>query len=311
MKKQRIDIRRYGAVIVLLLMVALNGLVTPNFMNIRTLWNVLIQAFPVILMALGMTLVIATGGIDISVGSTMALSSIVLAKLAIHLEVSFGLSLLAALVAAALFGLFNGVLVGVFKLQPIASTLILMVSGRGIAQLVNDGVVISFYGNSYYDMGMYRIGGVVPVQVVMIAIAMAVMVFVVKRTSFGCYVQAVGDNGQTAGLTGVNTTLVIIAVYVICALLAGFAASFETLRLCSADPNNIGNNIELDCVAAVAVGGTSMSGGRAHVLGTVVGALVMQLVTIMVNMNNIPYAYSLVIKACIIIAALYLQRKRA
>lgn len=311
MKKQRIDIRRYGAVIVLLLMVALNGLITPNFMNIRTLWNVLIQAFPVILMALGMTLVIATGGIDISVGSTMALSSIVLAKLAIHLEVSFGLSLLAALVAAALFGLFNGVLVGVFKLQPIVSTLILMVSGRGIAQLVNDGVVISFYGNSYSDLGMYRIGGVVPVQVVMIAIAMAVMVFVVKRTSFGCYVQAVGDNGQTAGLTGVNTTLVIIAVYVICALLAGFAVSFETLRLCSADPNNIGNNIELDCVAAVAVGGTSMSGGRAHVLGTVVGALVMQLVTIMVNMNNIPYAYSLVIKACIIIAALYLQRKRA
>lgn len=262
-------------------------------------------------MALGMTLVIATGGIDISVGSTMALSSIVLAKLAIHLEVSFGLSLLAALVAAALFGLFNGVLVGVFKLQPIVSTLILMVSGRGIAQLVNDGVVISFYGNNYSDLGMYRIGGVVPVQVVMIAIAMAVMVFVVKRTSFGCYVQAVGDNGQTAGLTGVNTTLVIIAVYVICALLAGFAASFETLRLCSADPNNIGNNIELDCVAAVAVGGTSMSGGRAHVLGTVVGALVMQLVIIMVNMNNIPYAYSLVIKACIIIAALYLQRKRA
>ena len=311
MKKQRIDIRRYGAVIVLLLMVALNGLVTPNFMNIRTLWNVLIQAFPVILMALSMTLVIATGGIDISVGSTMALGSIVLAKLAIHLEVSFGLSLLAALVAAALFGLFNGVLVGVFKLQPIASTLILMVSGRGIAQLVNDGVVISFYGNIYSDLGMYRIGGVVPVQVVMIAIAMAVMVFVVKRTLFGCYVQAVGDNGQTAGLTGVNTTLVIIAVYVICALLAGFAASFETLRLCSADPNNIGNNIELDCVAAVAVGGTSMSGGRAHVLGTVVGALVMQLVTIMVNMNNIPYAYSLVIKACIIIAALYLQRKRA
>lgn len=311
MHMRRLDIQKYGAVIVLILMVLFNSFITPNFLNIRTLWNILIQAFPVILMALGMTLVIATGGIDISVGSTMALSSIILAKLAIHMNVSFGLSLLIALLAAGLFGLFNGVLVGVFKLQPIVSTLILMVSGRGIAQLVNDGVVISFYGNSYADLGMYRIGGVLPIQVVIIVAVAAVILFVVRRTSFGCYIQAVGDNDQTARLTGVKTTLIIILAYVICALLAGFAASFETLRLCSADPNNIGNNIELDCIAAVAVGGTSMNGGKAQISGTITGALVMQLVTIMVNMNNISYAYSLIIKSGIIIAALYLQRRRA
>lgn len=311
MHMQRLDIQKYGAVIVLILMVLINSFITPNFLNIRTLWNVLIQAFPVILMALGMTLVIATGGIDISVGSTMALSSIILAKLAIHMNVSFGLSLLIALLAAGLFGLFNGVLVGVFKLQPIVSTLILMVSGRGIAQLVNDGVVISFYGNSYADLGMYRIGGALPIQVVIIVAVAAVILFVVRRTSFGCYIQAVGDNDQTARLTGVKTTFIIILAYVICALLAGFAASFETLRLCSADPNNIGNNIELDCIAAVAVGGTSMNGGKAQISGTITGALVMQLVTIMVNMNNISYAYSLIIKSGIIIAALYLQRRRA
>ena len=307
---KQFNLQRYGALIVLVLMVVLNGFITPNFLAIGTLWNVLIQAFPVILMALGMTMVIATGGIDISVGSTMAISSIILAKLSIHLEWNFGLSLLVALLAAAAFGLFNGVLVGVFNLQPIISTLILMVSGRGIAQLVNDGVVISFYGNRYTDMGVYRIGGVLPVQVVMIAIAVAVVYFVVNRTSFGCYLQAVGDNSKTARLTGVRTSMILICVYLLCALLAGFAASFETLRLCSADPNNIGNNIELDCVAAVAVGGTSMSGGRAHVLGTVVGALVMQLVTTMVNMNNIPYAYSLIVKAAIIVVALYLQHRK-
>ena len=309
-RSKHFTLQRYGALIVLVLMVVLNGFITSNFLAIGTLWNVLIQAFPVILMALGMTMVIATGGIDISVGSTMAISSIILAKLSIHLEWNFGLSLLVALLAAAAFGLFNGVLVGVFNLQPIISTLILMVSGRGIAQLVNDGVVISFYGNRYTDMGVYRIGGVLPVQVVMIAIAVAVVCFVVNRTSFGCYLQAVGDNSKTARLTGVRTSMILICVYLLCALLAGFAASFETLRLCSADPNNIGNNIELDCVAAVAVGGTSMSGGRAHVLGTVVGALVMQLVTTMVNMNNIPYAYSLIVKAAIIVVALYLQHRK-
>lgn len=308
---KRVNIARYGAAIVLFVMLVLNICITPNFFSIQTLWNVLIQAFPVILMSLGMTLVIATGGIDISVGSTMALSSIIFAKIAIQMEGNFYFALLLALLAAALFGMFNGVLVGVFKLQPIVSTLILMVSGRGIAQLVNDGVVISFYGNEYAKLGLYRIGGVVPVQVLMILVAVIFMSLIVKKTTFGCYVQAVGDNSRTARLTGVQSTMVIIAVYVICALLAGFAASFETLRLCSADPNNIGNNIELDCVAAVAVGGTNMSGGKAHILGTVIGALVMQLVTIMVNMNNIPYAFSLIIKAGIIIVALYLQRKKA
>ena len=309
-KVKQFNIQRYGAVIVLILMIIINGIITPNFLHVSTLWNVLIQAFPVILSSLGMTLVIATGGIDISVGSTMARSSIILAKLAIHMQMNFGLALLIALLAALAFGLFNGVLVGVFHLQPIVSTLILMVSGRGIAQLVNDGVVISFYGDKYADLGVYRIGGVLPIQVVMIVVAVAIVYFVVQRTSFGCYVQAVGDNDKTARLTGVRTTGVIISVYVICALLVGLASSFETLRLCSADPNNIGRNIELDCVAAVAVGGTNMSGGKAHVLGTLVGALVMQLVTTMVNMNDIPYAYSLVIKAGIIILALYLQRKK-
>lgn len=307
---KKLNLQRYGALIVLVLMVVLNGFITPNFLALGTLWNVLIQAFPVILMALGMTMVIATGGIDISVGSTMAISSIILAKLSIHLEWPFIPSLMVALLAAAAFGLFNGVLVGVFNLQPIISTLILMVSGRGIAQLVNDGVVISFYGNRYTDMGVYRIGGVLPVQVVMIVIAVAMVYFVVNRTSFGCYLQAVGDNGKTARLTGIRTSMILICVYLLCALLAGFAASFETLRLCSADPNNIGNNIELDCVAAVAVGGTSMSGGKAHVIGTLIGALVMQLVTTMVNMNNIPYAWSLIVKAAIIVIALYLQHRR-
>jgi ribose transport system permease protein len=304
-------IRKYGASVVLLFMVAINMAVTPNFTHINTLWNVCLQSFPVMMMAIGMTFVIATGGIDISVGSTMALSSIVLAKCLIFQHMPLWMSLVLALAAAAVFGLFNGILVGAFKFQPIVATLILMISGRGIAQLFNDGVVISFYGDEYSAIGVYRIGGLVPIQVVILAAAAALAMFLMRRTTFGCYVQAVGDNKQATYLAGVNTALVIVSVYVANALLAGLAASFETLRMCSADPNNIGKAIELDCIAAVAVGGTSMTGGRARLIGTITGALVMQLITTMVNMNNVPFAFSLVIKAAIIIVALYAQKEAA
>ena len=302
--------RKYGALIVLILMLIINTIVTPNFLHINTMWNVLLQAFAVIVISMGMTLVIATGGIDISVGSTMALSSIIFAKLLIEYQVNFAASLFAALFASCIFGAFNGILVGVFDFQPIVASLILMISGRGIAQQFNGGVVISFYGNKYSEIGTYRIGGVVPIQVIFIILVVLIAAFIVKKTNFGLYVQAIGDNKTASKLMGLRTTLVLIGTYVFCAFLAGFAAALETLRMCSADPNNIGLNMELDCIAAVAIGGTSMSGGRAVIWGTVVGALVMQLITTMVNMNNIFYAYSLVIKSVIIIIALYLQKEK-
>jgi ribose transport system permease protein len=301
-------IKKYGVGMVLLLLIIVNMIITPNFAHINTLWNVFLQSFPVIMIAIGMTFVIATGGIDISVGSTMALSSIVLAKFMIFYQAPFAVCMALSIAAAAIFGLFNGVLVGVFKFQPIVATLILMISGRGIAQQFNDGVVISFYGDKYSAMGTYRIGGVIPVQVIIIGITALIALFVLKKTTFGCYVQAVGDNKKATFLAGINTVAVIIASYVISALLAGFAASMETLRMCSADPNNIGKAIELDCIAAVAVGGASMSGGKAKLAGTIAGAMIMQLITTMVNMNNVPYAFSLVIKSAIIIIALYLQK---
>ena len=303
-------IRRYGALAVLVLLIAGNCLFTPNFLHINTLWNILLQAFSTIVISMGMTVVIATGGIDISVGSTMALSSIVFAKLLIVNESNFWISLSLALLAALMFGLFNGVLIGVFKFQPIVAPLILMISGRGIAQQFNNGVVISFYGNHYAELGTYRIGGVLPIQVVVIALVLAGTLFLVKKTVFGRFIQAVGDNEKASGLMGINTAAVLIGSYVMCALLAGGAAVLETLRVCSADPNNIGNSIELDCIAAVAIGGTSMSGGKAVVVGTLIGALVMQGITTMMNMNNIFYAYALVVKSAIIVVALYLQREK-
>ncbi|MCD7736515.1 MAG: ABC transporter permease [Lachnospiraceae bacterium] len=303
-------IQKYGVLIVLILLLLINACVTPNFVHINTIWNLLRQAFPTIIISMGMTLVIATGGIDISVGSTMALSSIIFARLLIDMEMGFGVSMLGALGASCVFGLFNGALVGILDFQPIVATLILMIAGRGIAQQFNNGAVLSFYGNAFTDLGTYRIGGVVPIQVLLIFIVVAIMSFLARKTTFGLYVQAIGDNGTASRLVGLKTTVVLIETYTLCALLAGGAAVLETLRLCAADPNNIGSGIELDCVAAVAIGGTSMSGGKAVIWGTLIGAIVMQLITTMMNMNNIYYAYALVIKAFIIIAALYLQRKK-
>jgi len=303
-------VRKYGALIVLAFMIVLNAIITPNFLHINTMWNVLIQSFCVIVISMGMTLVIATGGIDISVGSTMAMAAIVFAKLLIEYEMGFGVSLFVALLLSCVFGAFNGILIGFFDFQPIVATLILMITGRGIAQQINDGTVISFYGNKYSDLGTYRIGGIVPIQVPFIIIIVLLAAFLAKKTNFGLYVQAIGDNKTASVLMGVKTSVIILITYVLCAFLAGFAASLETLRICSADPNNLGSNIELDCIAAVAIGGTSMSGGRAVIWGTIVGAVVMQLITVMMNMNNIYYAYSLVIKAVIIVIALYLQKER-
>ncbi|MCR4892952.1 MAG: ABC transporter permease [Lachnospiraceae bacterium] len=302
--------RKYGALIVLIIMLLINAVITPNFVHINTMWNVLIQAFCVLVISMGMTFVIATGGIDISVGSTMAISSIIFAKLLIEMECSFFVSILAALLAACIFGAFNGVLIGVFNFQPIVATLILMISGRGIAQQFNNGAVISFYGNKYSDIGTYRIGGLVPIQVIIVILIIAIALFLAKNTTFGLYVQSIGDNSTASKLVGIRTTAIIVMTYILCAFLAGFAASLETLRICSADPNNIGNNMELDCIAAVAIGGTPMSGGKTIIWGTVVGALVMQLITTMMNMNNIFYAYALVIKSAIIIIALYLQKEK-
>ena len=153
---QRVDnnafIQKYGAMIVLVFIVVINMFITPNFTQINTFWNIIIQAFPVIIVSIGMTLVISTGGIDISVGSTVAIAAIVFAKMLVLNGMSLGVSIIIAMVACTAFGMINGFLIGMFRVQPIVATLILMISGRGIAQQLNDGAVISFYGNPYVDI---------------------------------------------------------------------------------------------------------------------------------------------------------------
>lgn len=298
--------KKYGALCTLALLLLVNIAVTPNFLKTSTFINLGTQSFSVILVSIGMALVIGVGGIDISAGSTMAVTAVVCCLL-IDRGGSIGTAVLAAFAAAAAIGLFNGFLITKFKIQPIIVTLIFYIAGRGIAQVLNSGQTISFYDNGFTDLGLFRIADI-PIQVY-IALAVTVLfVFINHKTSFGFQVQAAGDNVKTARLSGIHTQKITIAAYVIMALLCCLGAIVDSSRIGSADPNSLGDSIEIDAIAAVAIGGTSLNGGKIYMIGAVLGAVLMQLITVTINMNNIEHAYSLVVKAAVIIAAVYLQR---
>lgn len=303
-------LKKYSAAILLGLMIIVNLAVTPNFFSPGTLWNVITQSCTIILTGMGMTMVISTGGIDISVGAVMALAGIVSAKL-----LPFGLlpAVLGSLVICSISGVIAGFMVGKLRVQPMVVTLALLIGVRGVAQVINDAKIFYIVGDhaqTYKALGSMKLFGKVPVQVIPIILAVALTYFILEKTVLGRYIQAVGDNPKSATLAGIGTARTLMFVYISSALLASIAGIFETAKIGAADGNSLGLLAELDAIAAVAVGGTSMSGGRAKVFGTVVGALIMQLITISVNMNNITYEYAQVMKAVIIIVAVYIQREK-
>ena len=309
---KRLDVaaffKRYGCFIVLAVVLLINILLTPNFVDIGTFRNIVIQSTPIILISMGMTMVIATGGIDISVGSVMAISSMVAAQ---NLEMGLVPAVIMAVLFGGLCGLWNGFIIAKFKIQPIIVTLMMMITGRGIAQVLNDARILFVTDAQFNALGTRSLIGDVPIQTIYIIAAFGLVLFLIKLTAFGRYVQAMGDNPSAARLAGVNTFWTILMVYMITSMLAGFAGVIETARMSAAEGNTIGRLMELDAIAAVAVGGTALSGGKARVAGTLVGALIMQLITISVIMNNIPFEFSQIIKAIIIIIAVYLQREKS
>ena len=298
----------YGATVALLLLLLVNLAVTPGFASVDNLRNLLVQVTPTMLVAIGMTFVIATGGIDLSVGSTMAIASAVAA-----VSLGYGVfpALATALIVATAVGVFNGVLIAAFRIQPIIITLALLISGRGIAQVIsNGGQLIQFDNPTFEYLGKGSIAGFLPVQVLLLAVIAALAIFVLRSSIFGRYVAVVGGNETAARLAGVPTISTKIAVYAISGLLAGIAGLIFTARLGASDASKVGEGIELDAIAATVVGGTPLTGGRATIIGTIIGALIMQIISAGFNMNGIPFAYSLIIKAAIILLAVYIQRPK-
>lgn len=296
-----------GALVALVLLVVLNALFTPNFASAGNLVNVLWQASTVVLVGVGMTLVIATGGVDLSVGSIMAIAA---ALAATQFERGWFVAGAIAMAGAVAVGALNGALIARNAVQPIVVTLATLIAGRGMAQVLsNDGQLVPITDAVALEFGRGRLGPV-PIPVLVAVLVVAVAAFVLRATPFGRYVLATGGNAPAARLAGVPTQRTLVTVYALSGLLAGIAGLLEASRLGASDGAKIGLNIELDAIAATVIGGTALTGGRATVVGTVVGALVMQVIATSFNMLLVPYAWSLVLKAAIIVVAVWAQRQR-
>ena len=308
-------LQRWGALAALIVLIAFNVAVTHNFVSWQTLNVNLTQVCTIVMVGTGMTLVIATGGIDLSVGALMAISGALAPLIFGGHIVPIGSPLLGTILAwvvpvlvAGLFGSFNGWLITRYRVQPIIATLVLFIAGRGIAQVLTNGNLQPFHRPDFQYIGLGRPLGV-PFQVIVMAIIVAVAAWVLRSTLFGRQVLAVGGNESAARLSGIPVRWVKRVVYTTSGLLAGIAGLVVISINSSSDANLVGLGMELDAIAAVAVGGTPLTGGRASVMGTLLGALIIQLVRYTLLANGVPDGAALVVKAAIILVAVYLQRQ--
>lgn len=267
-----------------------------------SLVDIVNRAAPLMLAALGMTLVIATRGIDISVGAVVALSGTVAATLVgggMESDMPLLWAMSAAIGAALLCGLWNGVLVAKLGLQPIVATLILMVAGRGLAQLLTDGQIVTVYHEPFFILGGgYFLG--LPFSLTVVAIVFTATALMMRKTALGLFIQAVGINPVAARLAGVRTAALIIFVYVFCSACAGMAGLMISSNIKSADANNAGLLLELDAILAVTLGGTSLAGGKFSLVGSVIGALIIQTLTYTIYSLGVPPEVNMVVKAIVV-----------
>lgn len=310
--------KSFWPLVALVLLLVFNILFTKGFAPIwvqdaklhGSMIDIVNRGSRVMLLAVGMTLVIATAGIDLSVGAVMAMAGALSAWLLQHRpEVGLPLVVLAGLGLAVAAGLWNGCLVALLGIQPIVATLILLVAGRGIAQLITDGQIPTFENPSFEWLGR---GSVLylPVTVFIVAGFVMATLLVTKMTVAGLHIEAVGNNERASRLCGLRPALVKVLVYGFSGLCAGVAGLIETADLKSADVNNLGLYLELDAILAVVIGGTPFSGGRANVVGSVIGALIMQTLTTMILMRGVDPAYTLVVKAVTVIVVCLLQSEQ-
>lgn len=297
---------RYGVYAAIVLLTLYNVLFTPHFLSAGNLRIQLIQVAPVIIVALGMALVIGTEGIDLSVGSVMALAA---ALIPLYLGYGVLAAVVVSLLAGVAVGLINGTLVAKVGLQPIVATLALFVGGRGLAVVISGGQLKDIRNPDLIYLGSGDVLGI-PVLVWIAALLVAVVAFVVRRTVFGRRLLAIGGNRRAAELAGTPVRRVLITTYVLCAVLASIAGLLSVARIQSSDASSVGLLIELSAITAVVVGGTPLTGGKVRVLGTVAGALLMQLVIATMIKHNLPPSTAEMAQAVIILVAVYVARER-
>ncbi len=321
----------WGALVALALLLLFNLFFTKNFYVITiqdghlygTLIDILNRGAPTILLAIGMTLVIAaTGGADLSVGAIIAITGALVAKLIggqliiidgvqyYEANTPMFIAIIAGLSLALVFGFWNGFLVSYLKIQPIVATLVLMVAGRGIAQLITDGQILTVYYKPFFFIGTGWLFGLPFAIFIAIGVYLLALVLT-KKTALGLFIESVGINASSSRYAGINEKAVKMFCFAFCSFCAGIAALIICSNVKSADANNAGLNTELDAILAAVIGGTSMSGGKFSLSGSVIGALLIQTLTTTIYAFGVPPEISLVVKSFVVAIICFLQSEAA
>ena len=297
----------------LALLFTFNLFLTPGFFTLEIRdgrfygvpYDILNRGAPVMLLSLGMALVIATGGVDLSVGAVMAMAGSIVAVLISRTENVF-LAVLGALLCGLAAGLWNGVLVGVWRLQPIVATLVLMVAGRGIAQLITGGQVLNFSNAPLIFLGNGALFGL-PVPFVIAIFAFAVTATLTRRTALGLFIETIGDNEIAARFAGLEARRIKLFVYTFSGACAAVAGVLGAANIRGADAIHAGLGLELDAILAAVVGGTALTGGRFSLGGAILGALLIQSLTTTLYMRDVSAEVAPLPKALVVLAVCLLQ----
>jgi simple sugar transport system permease protein len=276
------------------LLLLFNLCFTRGFFNLETkeghlygsLIDILNHGSKVMLLSLGMTLVIATGGVDLSVGALMAIAGAIMAKLFVAANVPFIFVIIAPIAAVTVLGSFSGLLVTGFRLQPIVATLILMVSGRGVAELITNSTIINFHDSVLEFIGNGHLFAL-PFPVVLSVAMLGLTGLLTRKTAIGLFVESVGDNQAASRHAGVGSSTVKLLVYAFSGLCAGLAGLVAASNIKAADSDHAGLYLELDAIIAVVIGGTPLTGGRFNLVGSIIGALFIQTLTTTMYMRGV------------------------
>jgi ribose transport system permease protein len=311
------SLKKFQSLIALFLMCLIISFLSDKFLTGTNLWNVLRQISVNVCISVGMTLVIITAGIDLSVGSVLAFSSAVgvgLLKSGVEFQsidtfmgVSVLGSVLVTLIIGLLLGLFNGWVITKFSLPPFVATLAMLTVARGLTMLYTVGIPISNLGTSYEFIGSGWLLGI-PVPVWVSALVVVVLLFITQKTSFGRHIYAIGGNEKAALLSGVKVNKVKGLVYGISGITAAIGGVLVSSRLNSAQPN-AGTSYELDSIAAVVIGGTSLSGGVGTITGTVIGAAIIGILNNGLVLLNVSPFWQQVVKGLVILLAVIIDKK--
>ncbi|MCD3217166.1 ribose ABC transporter permease [Clostridium botulinum C] len=299
-------IMKYKALLGCLVLCVVMAILSPRFLSVANIKNVLTQVSVNAIIAIGMTFVILTGGIDLSVGSTLAISGAVAATL-IKGNCNIFVAIIAALVVGAIVGVFNGIFIAKGRIQAFIATLATMTVFRGVTQVYTNGTPVSKLGESFGSIGNKELLGI-PFPVVITIAVFFIAFYVLNQTRLGRYIYALGGNEDSARLSGINTTKMKMLVYIISGVTAAISGIVVTSRIGSASAI-AGTGYELDAIAAVVLGGTSLAGGEGSIAGTIIGALIIGVLNNGLNLLNVSPYYQLIVKGLVILLAVMVDRK--